>query len=314
MVLRHLTIALFSASLVLVSCNPEPDTTEPENLHTETVIDTEPAVISETPTNTSAPTLVPTGTLKPSLTPVIEVFTIKTRISEIDLMPMVFIPGGSFEMGSEDGWDSEQPVHKVNLSAYWMDQNEVTNNQYTKCVQAGVCREPANNRSFSQKDYFVNQEFLDYPVVNVSWSDAVDYCHWAGRRLPTEAEWEMAAKNGETATYPWGEGINCSYANYINCKGDTSKVGIYKAGASPFGVLDMAGNVWEWIADWYDALYYETQPIDYPSGPESGAYRVVRGGSWNDYEWYLRTSSRYSYFPDTRRVSVGFRCAMDDVK
>ena len=304
------------ASIFIVGCEPDVDTSDFLETPIGSEIVYENTEASVTPSSISTPTQIPTKTPLSSSTvvPKGEVFTINIRFSELDQMVLVYIPEGSFEMGSVDGWDSEQPVHTVNLSAFWMDQTEVTNYQFALCMESGACREPASNQSFSRKDYFINPIFSDYPVVNVSWSDAVDYCQWAGRRLPTEAEWEMAAKNGKDATYPWGEGIDCSFANYINCTGDTSEVGIYPLGASPFGVLDLSGNVWEWVADWYDALYYESHPIDYPSGPESGAYRVVRGGSWNDYEWYLRTTSRYSYFPDTRRVSVGFRCVIDYVE
>jgi len=309
-------LVLIGALLCIVGCSPNADSSELPITLTAPEIIHESTEASVTPTLTSTPTQISTKAPIPSPTgaPIIEMNTIDIRLSEVDQMILVYIPEGTFEMGSADGWDSEQPVHTVNLSAFWMDQTEVTNHQYSICMESGACREPANLQSFSRIDYFINPIFSDYPVVNVSWSDAVDYCQWAGRRLPTEAEWEKAAKNGKHAKYPWGEGIDCSFANYINCTGDTSEVGNYPKGVSPFGVLDLAGNVWEWIADWYDDLYYETHPLDYPSGPESGAYRVVRGGSWNDYEWYLRTTSRYSYFPDTRRVSVGFRCVMDDVE
>jgi len=310
---------LLSTALILVGCKSqsEPEIIKLADTATKTIISDDAGAISETPAPTNTPTLIPTTpteTPEPTQTPVIGVEPLDSKISDIDQMQMVYVPGGTFQMGSEEGWDSEKPVHTVFLNAFWMDQTEVTNLQYAKCVDAEACSAPENNKSFSRNSYFMNPDFAGYPVVNVSWYDAVDYCTWVERRLPTEAEWEKAAKDGESLTYPWGEMVDCSYANYINCTGDTTEVGSYPAGASPYAVLDMSGNVWEWVADWYDALYYESNPIDYPTGPESGAYRVVRGGSWNDYEWYIRSASRYSYFPDNKRFSVGFRCVMDVVE
>jgi formylglycine-generating enzyme required for sulfatase activity len=250
-------------------------------------------------------------TSTPTLTKVIEINVIKSVISEIDGMVSVLVPGGNFEMGAEDGWESERPVHTVYLNDFWIDQTEVTNGQYLVCVQDGACEIPGRLDSFTRHDYFNSEAFINFPVVNVSWNDAVAYCQWAGRRLPTEAEWEKAARGADGRTYPWGEVINCEFANYMGCIGDTAPTSSYLQGASPYGVFDMAGNVWEWVADWYFIGYYDESPLDYPSGPDSGAYRVVRGGSWNDYEWYLRTTTRYSYFPDNKRSSIGFRCAID---
>jgi serine/threonine-protein kinase len=240
-----------------------------------------------------------------------EIPVVNSFVSEADGMVLVYVPAGEFEMGSEDGWQSEQPVHTVNLDAFWIDQTEVTNHQYQQCVQAGVCEAPGSPDSFTHKGYFTDAVFSAHPVVNVSWYDAQAYCEWAGRRLPTEAEWEKAACGVDGNLYPWGENISCEYANYIDCVGDTAAVRSYPQNASPYGALDLAGNVWEWVADWYYIGYYKESPLDYPMGPESGAYRVVRGGSWNDYEWYLRATARYSYFPDNQRVSIGFRCALD---
>jgi formylglycine-generating enzyme required for sulfatase activity len=311
---RHIT-ALLLLTLILIGCNNKPEVIRiidtPSNLPTEPGL----AEGSSTGKTTFIPTGTPSNTPEPISTSTIEVFILDTKISEIDQMKMVYIPGGVFNMGGEDGWDSEKPVHPVKIKAFWMDQTEVTNRQYGMCVGDEDCSLPGILRSYGRENYYSNPEFGNYPVINVSWYDAVSYCTWAGRRLPTEAEWEMAAKGDEARTYPWGNTIDCTKANYIDCPwGDTTMVGSFPAGASPYGVLDMAGNVWEWVGDWYDPLYYDSYPLDYPSGPESGAYRVVRGGSWNDYEFYLRTTNRYSYFPENKRFSVGFRCVLDAVE
>jgi formylglycine-generating enzyme required for sulfatase activity len=298
-------------AILLVGCKPDSEIVETAEKELEQIEVTETFIPTIDPTATPVPTQVPTSTPEPSPTSTIEVSVIDSRVSEADNMVMVFVPEGPFDMGSNEGWDSEKPVHAVNLPAYWIDQTEVTNSQYTLCVNASSCDPPGSEKSFSRSEYYSNPEFANYPVINVSWYDANAYCEWAGRRLPSEAEWEKAARDGEGYSYPWGEDIGCDKANFIDCVGDTTAVGSLPLGASPYGLLDMSGNVWEWVADWYYALYYDESPLDYPKGPDSGAYRVVRGGSWNDYEWYLRTSSRYSYFPDNKRVSVGFRCALE---
>lgn len=263
------------------------------------------------PSATFTPTMLPTSTFTPEPTATQEIQVVDSLVSEADGMVLVFVPAGEFEMGNEEGWESEQPVHTVNLNAFWIDQTEVSNHQYRLCVQEEACEQPGSPDSFTRDRYYEDDAFASHPVINVSWYDAQTYCEWAGRRLPTEAEWEKAARGVDGNLYPWGDNISCEYANYIGCVGDTASTGSYPQGASPYGALDMAGNVWEWVSDWYYIGYYKESPLDYPQGPESGAYRVVRGGSWNDYEWYLRTTTRYSYFPDNQRVSIGFRCALE---
>lgn len=310
----RLRIFTLTLALLLIACKPEPEVIETVEEPSETIEGTATTIPPLGLTSTPTPTSVATDTPEPTSSSTVEVFSIDSQASEIDNMVMVYVPEGPFEMGSDDGWDSERPVHQVYLNAFWIDQTEVTNAQYALCVADGGCGAPGSEKSFSRDSYYGNPDYAFYPVIYVSWYDATAYCEWAGRRLPSEAEWEKAARNGESYTYTWGEGIDCTKANYIECVGDTTMVGSYPESASPYGLLDMAGNVWEWVSDWYDALYYGNSPLDYPKGPDSGAYRVVRGGSWNDYEWYLRSSSRYSYYPDNKRVSVGFRCALDVVQ
>ncbi len=210
----------------------------------------------------------------------------------------VTIPAGEFQMGSEYIKDNEKPVHTVYLDAYQIGKYEVTNRQYNNCRQAGVCAGSAVT---------VN---LDHPVVYVSWNDAKTYCKWVDGRLPTEAEWEKAARGTDGRTYPWGEGIDCDKANFqISCVGDTKKVGSYESGKSTYGIYDMAGNVLEWVADWYSDTYYQNSPSLNPLGPYTGQSRVMRGGSWSSSSNYARSSDRLWLHPFNSDVGVGFRCA-----
>jgi formylglycine-generating enzyme required for sulfatase activity len=209
-----------------------------------------------------------TNTNRPSITPSPPLGVGSTKMSEIDGMEMVYVPAGEFEMGSGNGKDDEKPVHTVYLDAFWIDQTEVTNGMYARCVNAGKCDPPNLSRSYSRESYYGNSEFDNYPVIYVSWIDADYYCDWAGRRLPTEAEWEKAASWDEESkkkhTYPWGDSIDCSMVNYRGkdgvCIGDTTEVGSYENGKNPYGLYDMAGNVWEWVADWYLESYYRSDP------------------------------------------------------
>jgi serine/threonine protein kinase/formylglycine-generating enzyme required for sulfatase activity len=215
---------------------------------------------------------------------------------------MVYVPAGEFTMGSDEHSD-EQPVHTVYLDAFYIDKTEVTNAQYRECVEAGACDTPSKTTNYDDADY------AQHPVVYVSWDDADAYCRWAGKRLPTEAEWEKAARGTDGRTYPWGEGIDCDHAQYSECGGRTVSVGSKPKGASPYGALDMAGNVWEWVSDWYGEDYYSQSPARNPPGPDSGKLRVLRGGSWYGEPDNVRCANRYGYTPDGTNLNVGFRCA-----
>jgi formylglycine-generating enzyme required for sulfatase activity len=243
-------------------------------------------------------------------------------------MPQVYIPAGTFRMGGMDvrRLPNEVPEHDVTLDAFWMDQLEVTNAMYGLCVSAGACALPQNLRSQRRPAYFMNPEFKDYPVIYVTWGQAKTYCEWAGRRLPTEAEWERAGRGDDFRTFPWGEDkADGLRANFNMLVGDTSRVGTYPAGASPFGVLDMAGNVAEWVSDFYGFDYSRAlENTLNPTGPVTSASfnRVVRGGSLGDAEINIRVSKRSSVrgsnlsaSPDSTAYlgdsspRIGFRCA-----
>lgn len=219
---------------------------------------------------------------------------------------------------------NETPDHDVTIDAFWMDQLEVTNAMYALCVTAGECTPPQDFKSQRRPSYFNNPEFNDYPVIYVTWGQAYAYCEWAGRRLPSEAEWERAGRGDDFRTFPWGEDkANGLLANFNMLVGDTSRVGTYPAGASPYGVLDLAGNVAEWVNDFYVSSYTNAGTLN-PTGPgtSSSLYRVVRGGSLMDAEINIRVSKRSSVpgpfigntsdphaDPGDFSPRIGFRCA-----
>lgn len=223
---------------------------------------------------------------------------------------MINVPAETFTMGNDDTNSYDRPVHSVYLDAYAVDKYEVTNKLYKDCVDAGVCKPLVWVSSDTRPNYYGNPEFDEYPVVNVDWDMAKTYCEWRGARLPTEAEWEKAARGTDGRTYPWGnEAPNKDLLNYNQEVGNSTKVGCYEAGRSFYGAYDMAGNVAEWVNDWYGEAYYQNSPPSNPLGPDSGQYRVLRGGSWANLGSDVRSAYRERYDPSSPNYLVGIRCA-----
>jgi serine/threonine protein kinase len=283
---------------------------------------------------TETPSLMPTKTLTPTPiftwtpefidTPIFTLTPIFTstatpllnEITDSKGVSMRLVAAGIFRMGSER-FDREKPIHDVYLDTYYMDTYEVTNKLYKACVDAGICVPPQNTNHYN------NSEYENHPVVYVNWNMSKTYCEWRGAQLPTEAQWEKAARGTDERTFPWGEEASCSKANISSvnlvnetfyrtyCVGDTTVVGSYESGKSPYGLYDMIGNVWEWVSDWYSATYYQTSPSENPLGPTSGQSRVLRGGSWNSLTTWneVRSFSRQYNTPTSANDLIGFRCA-----
>jgi formylglycine-generating enzyme required for sulfatase activity len=289
-------------------------------------------------TETPSPTVV----LTPTEIPVIVNGSNLTRL--VDGMVMVHVPEGEFSMGNDAGPINERPLHDVSLTAFWIDQTEVTNAMFALFIETTGYQTKAEKRGsawvfdgtgwseISGADWQHPQGpatnltgLEDHPVVNVSWYDAKAYCEWNGARLPSEAEWEKAARGVDGRTYPWGEQapagnlLNFGDVNLYPDSVDpnlndgykfTAPVGSYPSGASPYGALDMAGNVWEWVNDWYQEMYYTKAPASDPVGPNSGEGRIFRGGSWNHNILDIRSSIRMWSKPSDAIDNVGFRCAI----
>lgn len=295
------------------------------------------------PTHTATFALPPTATVSPfPTTPPVN--TVITRIAEKDGMEMVFVPAGAFEMGSSEGNQREQPVRQVYLNAYWIDRTEVTNAMFKKFVNETGWRTEAEKAGWSwayqsfEKDYeatsgatwrnphpgFWIANLENHPVVHVSWADAQAYCEWAGRRLPTDAEWEKSARGTDGRTYSWGnEDPDGHLANFADVNLEhflsdenvddgyqfTAPVGSYPAGASPYGALDMVGNVAEWVHDWYCSSCPHDS-INNPVGPAFGDERILRGGTWISSIDSLPSWHRSRLYPESTGSFYGFRCAL----
>jgi formylglycine-generating enzyme required for sulfatase activity len=247
-----------------------------------------------------------------------------------DSADLVYIPAGGFLMGADAGsplfWGAEAPSHLVALTDYLIYKTEVSNEMYRSCVDAGACTLPISTTSQTRDQYWNAPEFAGYPVIYVSHTAAAAYCTWAGGRLPTEAEWEKAARGTDGRLFPWGDDFpdpdraNFCLGDCINMpeeeakqpgSPDTEPVTSFSGGASPYGVLNVAGNVAEWVADWFQADYYANAPAENPTGPATGDQRGIRGGSWYNLPDALRAAARAGELPNLEFNKVGFRCVVD---
>jgi formylglycine-generating enzyme required for sulfatase activity len=260
---------------------------------------------------------------------------------------MIYVEAGTFSMGSTTAefneavrlcqqakvedcagyFEDELPAHQVYTDAFYIDMYEVTNADYAACVAAGVCDPPYDFSAYGYPSYYTNLAFSNFPVIHVTWFDAVDYCTWRGKRLPPEAEWEKAARwnplTGTVTVWPWGSSIDGTRLNLCDESCDFSgrypvddgyaniaPVGSYPNGASHVGAYDMAGNVWEWVADYYDADYYAYSPLNNPTGPTTGTSRIRRGGAYNNPAAFTRSANRKDEDPYTHDSQLGIRCAL----
>jgi formylglycine-generating enzyme required for sulfatase activity/predicted Ser/Thr protein kinase len=277
------------------------------DLLTSTGIRTPTASLSPTDLLTPSDTRTPTASLTPTTPP--------PSITDRKGVVMNLVPAGSFMMGSESGDPDEKPVHEVYLDAFYIDIYEVTNEMYANCVAARVCTNPSETKSWTRDSYYGNPQFVQFPVIFVSWNDAVKFCEWRGVRLPTEAEWEKAAQGGlEGKKYPWGDqdpvctkgAVNGAQSGSCSPR-DTVQVGSFTANG--YGLYDMAGNVWEWVQDRISSYSSQSSWIN-PTTSSLWQYKVMRGGSWYDFHKYLRSAMRFSSHLDYHYYHIGFRCGM----
>jgi formylglycine-generating enzyme required for sulfatase activity len=288
--------ALIGSPIIASLINRTP---EPTNVSTATVtLSTSGQVQIPIPATTTTATLM-----------IIEIPTpFPIFVTDNKTAEMIFIPEGSFIMGYDKGTVAEDPQMKRFVDAFYIDKYETTNVLYRECVVAGVCKPPHKINSNTQSDYYENPQFNEYPVVNVDWYMASTYCGWRNARLPTEPEWEKAARGDDARVYPWGDQSNPSFANYYNAREDTTIVGSYEKGVSVYGVYDMAGNVREWVSSLFIEYPYKTN--DGREDPDAKGPRVFRGGAWSSASVNeIRTSYRSGTDPSASFLSIGFRCA-----
>ena len=223
---------------------------------------------------------------------------------------MVTIPAGPFVRGTEDGGFDERPQRTIHLDRFLIDRYEVTNHQYQQFVLATGHRKPGLPSRYAKSGAKVRG--INQPIVYVSWEDADEYCRWKGKRLPTEAEWEKAMRGTDGRLWPWGNTEQPDGANWARVQDGSevsARIGSFQSDKSPYGVMDGAGNVMEWVAAWYDETYYKSSSDQNPTSPEYGTYRVLRGGGYTTSGGDVRITSRSKMMPDFRDETIGFRCA-----
>lgn len=290
--LKRLLGLILLAVLALSACAPKAPTPAAASIQEQ------PAAVNKTPS--------PTPT---SAAPVINLLGPQrgTTMTWVDGSTLVFVPEGKFIMG-HGGEDN--PEHEVYLSSFWIYRAEVTNQQYALCVAAGRCSPPNTENARKRLN---DRLYREHPVVGIDWTQAEAYCRWVDGRLPTEAQWEKTARGPEGNLYPWGEGApDCQQGNFNDCVGETTQIDAYPQGKSYYEALDLSGNVFEWVADWYKAQYYNESPERDPLGPEIGEVRSVRGGSYLSPLEDVRPSKRFFLEPQQSRADLGFRCVLEN--
>lgn len=316
-------VVSFVVLVVALACSglsasaPEPTV---QKLDPEAELTITPSATVTLPGTDSDPAPMPTATESASSPRLGDTWTRPT-----DGMVMVYVPAGEFRMGSDRDFP-DRPVYPVELDGFWIDRTEVTNAQYALCVAAGSCTLPINTRGLDGYPYYDDPAYADYPVARVSWEQAAAYADWAGGRLPTEAEWEYAARGPQELLYPWGDEFDGTRLNYCdtNCYEQdwadhtfddgyvfASPVGSYPEGASWVGALDMAGNVAERVADWFGA-YPAGRQVN-PTGPSTGEKRILRGGSYLSHVTNLRLTMRFPSDLVCADAFVGFRLVVPAV-
>ena len=332
-------IFFLACGAVLAACGSPATQVASPSVEAATLPTTASVSTEISPTVTLTPSATDTLAL-PSSTPAASLDIGSTHVSPTTGMMLVYVPPGEFLRGSSDAdpqsLADEQPQRALSLDGFWMDQTEVTNAMFATFLSAQGNLDEAGTPWMSQ-DAQIKQKgdkwtpvhgYEDHPVVNITWYAARAYCAWAGERLPTEAEWEKAARGVGGSIYPWGddpdpkerlnfadsnsEGLDWSDPEVDDGYARTSPVGNYPSGASPYQVLDMAGNVWEWTADWYGDTYYALAPADNPPGSDDGSLKIARGGSWQDPMLYTRSAYRSGFAPASTVNTLGFRCVTSE--
>lgn len=291
--MRRLTWILLAGALLLAACAPASAPTPTAVLPT-----TEPSPTPVLPT--LQPTLVPVALSGPQA---------GTTVAWLDGSLLAYVPAGDFIMGMGVG---NAPQKTVTLDGYWIYETEVTNRMYAQCVTTGNCAPPAQELG---APVYTNPDYGDYPVVGVTWDMAANYCQWVQGQLPTEAQWEKAARGQNGNVYPWGnDNPGCDLLNYQGCLGHTSGVNDYPAGKSPYGLLDMAGNVFQWVNDFYAESYYDSMPAQNPPGPSAGDSRVIRGSSFESEVAQTLAGIRHFGAPAYHSRDLSFRCVISQPK
>jgi formylglycine-generating enzyme required for sulfatase activity len=286
-------------TILVAACAPA-STSTPTSVPTPSALPPTSVPTATSIPPTSAPTLAPVALAGPS---------VGTTMTWMDGSLLVYIPSGEFIMGLGYG---DAPTKTVTLDAYWMQQTEVANKMYAQCVASGNCSAPVQELGAPP---YTSTAFGDYPIVGVTWDAANTYCQWIGGQLPSEAQWEKAARGQNGNKYPWGNNSpKCDLANFKTCAGHTDAVNAHPDGKSSYGLLDMAGNVFEWVNDYYDPNYYASAPASNPTGPASGSQRITRGSSFETDATLMFSAIRHPAAHDHHNYDLGFRCVVTQPK